>query len=55
MPDLGGSSKHREKPNYRAYKRKLYHDVIYAMLESVREAQANGGFECFFQGKFTII
>lgn len=50
MPDLGGSQVNSKRKKYTAYKRKLYHDVIYAGLASVRKAQSKGGFKVEFRG-----
>ena len=54
MPDLGGSTANAKRKKYTAYRRKLYHDVIYAGLESVRDAQEKGGFKFEFKGEMTV-
>ena len=44
MPEVTTTKEENDKEKFREYKRKIYHQVWYNLLESVRESQKQGGF-----------
>lgn len=54
MPEIEAPQQVKKKKSFKAFKRKLYHEVVYEILRSVRQAQKSGGFRAMWRGRCAL-